>query len=89
MDIDTTDLCSYYAGYDDYIDTSKPIYSDDDFREFRREFEREIEKQEDRIDSLLDKLGWIRDKLDEIKNNNYEPTKEDLEYIEKIVEEDI
>lgn len=86
--MDTTDLDSYIAGYDDYCDTTKPIYSADDFYEMKEELEKEIEEREGKIDNLLDKLSWIKDKLDEIKNKDYIPTKEDIKYIEDIVNDD-
>jgi uncharacterized protein (DUF342 family) len=88
MDFDTQDLPSYIAGYDEYIDTSKPVYSTDDWYERERQFESELEEKEEKIEDLLDKLSWIKDKLNEIKNKDYVPTKEDIKYIEEIVEEE-
>lgn len=88
MNIDTQDLPSYIAGYDDYVDTSKPIYSGDEWYEREKEFESELQDKEKIIDNLLDKFSWIKDKLEEIKNKNYIPTKEDIKYIENIVEEE-
>ena len=84
MNIDTQDLPSYMAGYDDYCDTSKPVYSVDDWYEWQKE----LEEKERKISDLLDKFSWIKDKLDEIKNKDYIPTKEDIKYIESIVEEE-
>lgn len=85
--METQDLPSYIAGYDDYCDTSKPIYSTDDYYEMKEEFDNEIAEKEKQIDNLLDKFSWIKEKIDEIRNKNYIPTKEDIEYIEEIVEE--
>ena len=86
--MDTQDLDSYYSGYDDYCDTSKPVYSNDQWYEREEEFKNELQDKENKIDNLLDKLSWIKDKLEEIKNKGYIPTKEDIEYIKKIVEEE-
>lgn len=86
--IDTTDLDSYIAGYDEYCDTSKPVYSTDEYYSMKEELEGEIQQKEQRIDDLLDKLSWIKDKLNEIKTKNYEPTIEDIKYIEEIVKEE-
>lgn len=87
MDFDTQDLPSYIAGYDDYVDTTKPIYSEDDWFEMKREYENEIEDKDEKLDDLLDRLSWIKDKVEEIKNKKYLATKEDIKYIEEIVEE--
>lgn len=88
MDIDTQDLPSYIAGYDDYIDDSKPVYSTCEYYDMKQHLENEIEDKENKIQDLLDKFSWIKDKLDEIKNKDYIPTKEDIKYIEEIVEEE-
>lgn len=88
MNIDTQDLPSYIAGYDDYIDDSKPVYSTSEYYEMKESLESEIEDKERKIDDLLDKFSWIKDKLEEIKNKGYIPTKEDIKYIEGIVEEE-
>ena len=86
--MDTQDLPSYIAGYDDYIDDSKPVYSTSEYYEMKKSLESEIEDKERKIDDLLDKLSWIKDKLDETKNKDYIPTKEHIKYIESIVEEE-
>lgn len=88
MNVDTQDLPSYIAGYDDYIDDTKPVYSTNEYYKMKESLESEIEDKERKIDDLLDKLGWIKNKLDEIKNKGYIPTKEDIKYIESIVEEE-
>ena len=88
MNVDTQDLPSYIAGYDDYIDDSKPVYSTNEYCKMKESLESEIEDKERKIDDLLDKLSWIKNKLDEIKNKGYIPTKEDIKYIESIVEEE-
>lgn len=85
--METQDLPSYIVGYDDYCDTSKPVYSTDDYYEMKEEFDNEIAEKEKQIDNLLDKFSWIKEKIDEIRNKDYVPTKEDIEYIEEIVEE--
>lgn len=60
MDFDTQDLPSYIEGYDDYCDTSKPVYSTDEYCEMKEYYERKLEEKEEEINKLLLVLEEIK-----------------------------
>ena len=71
MNIDTQDLSSYIAGYDDYVDDTRPVYSTKEYYDMKELLESEIEDKEEeieRLNNIINKLEqWLVERIDEYK----------------------
>ena len=77
MDIDTTDLTSYYPGYDEYCECDDKV-SFEEYEDMRRELENEVERLQEKLDSI----SYI---VSDIKEKNYLNIEVEIKKIEDII----
>lgn len=67
MNIDTQDLPSYIAGYDNYIDDTRPVYSTREYNDMKEELESKIEDKEDEIYEQEEEIERLKSIIKEVR----------------------